>query len=53
MKNIIKINDYLGMVVKNKTNGTNVEIIRSNSPILKLRLRNEKNKKRFRTWVYL
>lgn len=46
MKNIIKINDYLGMAVKNKTNGVDVEIIRFNNPTLKLRLRNEKNKKR-------
>jgi hypothetical protein len=48
-KNVIKINDYLGMAVKNKSNGTDVEIIRFNNPTLKLRLRNEKNKKRFRT----
>jgi hypothetical protein len=48
-KNIIKINDYLGMAVRNKPNGTDVEIIRFNNPVLKLRLRNEKNKKRFRT----
>ena len=52
-KNVIKINDYLGMAVRNKSNGTDVEIIRFNNPTLKLRLRNEKNKKRFRTWVYI
>jgi len=47
-KNVIKINDYLGMAVKNKPNGTDVEIIRFNHPTLKIKLRNEKNKKRFR-----
>ena len=47
-KNVIKINDYLGMAVKNKSNGTDVEIIRFNHPTLKIKLRNEKNKKRFR-----
>ena len=52
-KNVIKINDYLGMAVRNKSNGTDVEIIRFNHPTLKLRLRNEKNKKRFRAWVYI
>ena len=52
-KNVIKINDYLGMAVKNKGNGTDVEIIRFNNPTLKLKLRNEKNKKRSRAWVYI
>jgi hypothetical protein len=47
-KNVIKINDYLGMAVRNKGNGTDVEIIRFNNPTLKLKLRNEKNKKRSR-----
>ena len=48
-KNVIRINDYLGMAVRNKGNGTDVEIIRFNNPTLKLKLRNEKDKKRFRT----
>ena len=46
MKNTIKINDYLGMAVKNKSNGVDVEIIRFNHPTLTIKLRNEKNKKR-------
>jgi hypothetical protein len=45
-KNVIKINDYLGMAVRNKANGTDVEIIRFNNPTLKLRLRNEKKQKK-------
>ena len=36
------------MAVRNKGNGTDVEIIRFNNPTLKLKLRNEKNKKRSR-----
>ena len=52
-KNVIKINDYLGVAVKNVLNGNDVIIIRKNNPNLTMKLRHEKNKKRFRAWVYL
>jgi len=46
MKNIIKINDYLGLAVKNVLNGNDIVVIRKNNPNLIIKLRHEKNKKR-------
>jgi hypothetical protein len=48
-KNVIKINDYLGVAVKNVPNGHDVIVIRKNNPNLTMKLRHEKDKKRFRT----
>ena len=47
-KNVIKINDYLGVAVKNVPNGNDVIVIRKNNPNLTMKLRHEKDKKRFR-----
>ena len=47
-KNIIKINDYLGVEVKNVHNGNDIIVIRKNNPNLTMKLRHEKDKKRFR-----
>ena len=46
MKNIIKINDYLGIAVKNVLNGNDIVVIRKNNSNLIIKLRHEKNKKR-------
>jgi hypothetical protein len=48
-KNVIKINDYLGVAVKNVLNGNDIIVIRKNNPNLTMKLRHEKDKKRFRT----
>jgi len=45
-KNIIKINDYLGVAVKNVHNGNDIIVIRKNNPNLIIKLRHEKIKKK-------